>query len=302
MFGRGGRVGRGGRGGRGAANLPPEELVPNDVADLLSSLGFSNVVCNHITQTEEITLLEHFLALAKDTLDRIFTRLDNLWIPYTVQQVSLLKALHHHIRRLTSQGNAVDSALIDRTVLIAEMDHMDGVENKETSSKPKQVLPKLTKTSKWRTYKAQFTNFLDGITGKKGVALTYVVRPQEVSPNAGNDPIYTTTHTEKLYQDDNSTVFRYLYGSVLGDVGEVYIRPYVTTRDGRGAFLAMDNHFSGGVYRLTRNSAAWSVIKKTKYTGKKASLDFATYRRIMDEAWADVRDADLEPKDEGKVQ
>jgi len=102
MAGRGGRAARGiiagpflypGRGqdiNQEGVPLPPvpiqaedEELIYTEVSTLLSSIGFTSAICNRITITELIIITQDFLALHKDTIDRVFTRFDHANIPYT---------------------------------------------------------------------------------------------------------------------------------------------------------------------------------------------------------------------------
>ena len=90
---------------------------------------------------------------------------------------------------------------------------------------------------------------------------------------------------------DNRTVFRYLFASVLGEQYEVYIKDHIATKDGRGAFQALDTYFNGGAYGITKTKSAWHIIQNTKYNGKKSALDFSGYRKILDEAWADLKEA-----------
>ena len=116
------------------------------------------------------------------------------------------------------------------------------------------------------------------------------------------DPIHTATLTGSQYNDDNHTVFRHIWVAVLGDQYEVYVKDFINTRNGRGAFLALDEYFSGGAYQIHKVNSARKVIQNTKYTGRKSSVDFTTYRRLFDEAWADLKEAGQEPNAQAKVR
>lgn len=173
----------------------------------------------------------------------------------------------------------------------------------KADGKPKMKEPdKFTSNTRWRSFKESFKNFLDGIVEKKNIPLNYVIRSVPVPANiAPNDPIYLATLTGNQYVEDNRTVFRYLNSLMLDGPGETYIRPFQATRDGRGAYLALDNHFAGGAYQTTRVNTAWKIIQGTKYNGKRANFDFATYRKQLDDAWRDLQDAGQEPPQASKV-
>jgi hypothetical protein len=249
-----------------------------EVSILLTTLGFPVSLCNRITAAEQIMIATDFLLLHKDIIDKIFTRMDSDNIPYTVAQISLFKALHHYIKRLHSQNIIVDPTIITKNILINELEDMDSIgSGKPASTEAKdEVLMKLTRDTRWRSYKDALTNFLDGILGKKGVPLSYVIRPTIVPPGLHNDPIFTATHTGPAFQDDNKAVFRHLWGSALGDQYEVYIKPYVNSRNGRAAFMALEDHFNGGAYyQIQKVNSAWKAIQETVYNGRKSSMDFS---------------------------
>jgi len=230
--------------------------------------------------------------------------LDTQGILYTGTQLSLFKALHHYIKRHHTQNLLIDPTVITRNLLIAELDVLDSsVEAKTASLKPKEEnVPKLTRDTRWRTYKALFTNFLDGVIGKKGIPLSYVIRPIVIPPTLAHEPIYTTSHDGNAFKEDNNTVFRYLYGVVLGDQYEVYVKNFVSTRNGRAAYLALEDYFNGGAYQIHKVNTAWRIIQETKYTGKKSAMDFSVYRSTFDEAWADLREGGQEPNPQSKVR
>ena len=119
---------------------------------------------------------------------------------------------------------------------------------------------KLTRNTRWRSFKYALMNLLDGITGKKGISLTYVIRPLEIPPGMHNDPMYTASLQGHAYNDNNHTVFRHIWGAVLGDQYEVYVRD------------ALEMYFNGGAYQIHKVNAAWNVIHSTKHTGRKSSI------------------------------
>ena len=88
------------------------------------------------------------------------------------------------------------------------------------------------------------------IIGKKGIPLTYVIRPLEIPPGMHNDPMYTASLHGHAYNDDNHTVFRHIWGAVLGDQYEVYVKEFAEARNGRGAFFALEMYFNGGALML----------------------------------------------------
>ena len=294
----------GGAQGTGPEPGQDEALVVTEFSTLLSSLGFSDALCNWITRKERLIQVLDLLDIHRETITTIFSRIAKEEIHYTGSQDSKFRALHHYTRRMFNQNIPINPTIIDRNLLIQEMELMESEQNtKGAGHKVKEEpLIKLTRDTRWRSFKYALMNFLDGIIGKKGIPLTYVIRPLEIPPGMHNDPMYTASLHGHAYNDDNHTVFRHIWGAVLGDQYEVYVKEFAEARNGRGAFFALEMYFNGGAYQIHKVNAAWKVIQSTKYTGRKSSMDFTTYRRLFDEAWADLKEANQEPNGQSKVR
>jgi len=101
----------------------------NEFSTLLSSLGFSNTLCNWMTRKEGLLLVEDLLMISKDAITTIFSRIAEAKIHYTGSQDSIFRALHHYTRRMNSHNIPIDPTVIDRNTLIQEMVEMDVVQN-----------------------------------------------------------------------------------------------------------------------------------------------------------------------------
>jgi hypothetical protein len=104
-----------------------------------------------------------------------------------------------------------------------------------------------------------------------------------------------------LYNEDNKDVYNLLSSLTLDGPGETYIRQFQATRNGRGAYLALDEHFSGGSYSTTKVNNAWRTLRDVRYDGKKSNMDFATFRQTYDEAFRDLEEGGEGLKDPSKV-
>jgi len=148
-------------------------------------------------------------------------------------------------------------------------EEIDYLEQKSYDIKNKQlnlVKPpeKFSKDTKWRSFKLEFLNYLDSIKGQKGVPVRPNQRPQGV---AEDDIVYSTVHQGPAYAEDNRTVFNILQGFMLGGPGEVFTRPFINSKNGRGAFMAVDEALNQGSYETSKVNQAWITIRGVQYTG-----------------------------------
>ena len=290
--GRGHGAGRAG-GGRGAGGRGPiEPYQHTEVTVLLETLDFPLQIYDHIKTVEGIRNMDDFRLIAQSEVDRIATRMDLLGIAYTAPQISMVKAIFHLVRRNAQINVIIPAHTITRNLLIQELDLMNDSITSVSTSKIKAQLPdKFKHDTRWRSFKDSLNNYLDRMRGKRNIPLTYITRPVQIPPDANpTDPIWTAEHNGPLFNEDNKDVFNLLESLTLDGPAETYIRPYKSTRNGRAAYLLLNDHFDGGSYQTTKINVAWRTLRETKYDGRKSNMDFATFRRIYDDAFRDLEE------------
>ena len=132
----------------------------------------------------------------------------------------------------------------------AEGDNDDTIDTK---------LPIFKGTNNWSDYRDRFLFKLACITNAKGYALEYVVDETErdvlrATANLieGNSPIIDTdtiktqaVHFGSQYRKDNSKVWSILKSSLMNTTQFNHIAPYAPTKNGREAWLALNNYYQG---------------------------------------------------------
>jgi len=156
----------------------------------------------------------------------------------------------------------------------------------------------------WIAFRDEFTNYLHSIKGAKGVSLFYIVRPATL-PRGANpmDPIYSTDHDagNAQYLSDRGVVYTALMKCTLGGPGQTYVLKHKSNRNGRQAFLALDEIFAGDAVTSTKMEFAWQAIRDTKYNGKRKNFDFSAYKGVMDKAFRELEEAGNPQPDATKV-
>jgi len=312
---RGGRAGRAviagpfpyqgrGRGEPEAPLPPPPPINPpaTEIGVVLTNLGFPLDITEYFA-AEGVTLLSHFLILHKDGIDKLFSRMDTAQVPYTAIQFSLIKSLHHYVRRMYTINMPINPILITLELLANENQTVE--ETRSTSSTNKSNLtfpPSFKDHSKWRTFRDLFINYLHSIKGSRNVSLAYIVRPDTIPQGTDPlDPLYTIELHGPHYIQDRSEVYTILERCVIQGPGETYVKEHQSTRNGRIAFLELDRRFGGDAVTSTKIGNAWKTINSTKYNGKRKNFDFTTYKSVLDEAFRDLQESGLNQPDETKI-
>jgi len=252
----------------------------------------------HFVDNEGVSILNHFRRLHSSVIHTIFTRMDTAGIPSTAIQISLIKSLHHYVKRMAQLGIPINPIAITFELLEVENALMEDSKAAATTTSK----PRIGKDhTKWRAFRDVFTNYLYSIKGARGVPLSYVIRWDGLQLEI-NDPIYTTPHNRELWKADNAEVFNILKRCALGGPGEVYVKGHAKSRNGRHAFLELNDIYDGATVIATKSSAAWKTICSTKFTGKRPNFDFQAYRSAMDEAFRDLHECGTRLNDADKVQ
>lgn len=132
--------------------------------------------------------------------------------------------------------------------------------------------------------------------------LTYVIRENSDVPDLADDPLLANSHfgssgsmvaeLEKrlphsgpIYKQDNATIYVKIAESVKGTTCESTIKPFMRTKDGRGAFLALLTNHAGDVkYRLLYKKST-KFLSSVTWNGNNNSLEnhVSKHRRSHDQ-------------------
>ena len=197
-----------------------------EVGIILNQLEFPYDVIQNIVITNGLHSLNTFQFLQKESIDKLFQRMDELHIHYTILHMSLFRAMVSFYRRIKkNNGNIMQPNQFTIEALSEEIDYLEqksyDIKNKQLNLvKPPE---KFSKDTKWRSFKLEFLNYLDSIKGQKSVPLTYIVTPNQRPQGVAEDDIlYSTVHQDPAYAEDNRTVFNILQGFMLGGPGSFY--------------------------------------------------------------------------------
>lgn len=181
--------------------------------------------------------------------------------------------------------------------------------------------PKLTKSDDATIYEFidDFPEQLARFTGNGGRPLAYVIRDDETAPAAADDPmfgqidsVYNSVRDEIIaraaldgpaYKADNKRVFELLRDAISEfEIVKVWIKGYVRSKDGRGAWMAFKAHYLGSAQLDGIANRADVKIETLVYTGEKARYSFEVHVSNFKQAHLDLQKAGNEPDGRAKVR
>lgn len=142
---------------------------------------------------------------------------------------------------------------------------------------------KLTSNTDFPVFSDELDNYLDNLISANGVSpSSYVIRTDTL-PMTQIDPGYTfandferlvlcTPHSGSDYLKDNQRVFAILREATLNESSESHLLPFLRSRDGRSAWLALKLSAEGGVNSDIALDTAIENIEKLKYRGELANF------------------------------
>lgn len=143
--------------------------------------------------------------------------------------------------------------------------------NEAPSIKPDKLDP-----DKWTHRSKQFITYLSHIKGQQFTPLDYVLReeppPRQLEDMTERDrSLYEYPLAGRHYQLDNMTTYILLSDLVNGTSGYTWIAAFNRAQDGRGACMALVEHYEGGGQRGKRMSAAVATVRALHYKTNQSS-------------------------------
>lgn len=153
---------------------------------------------------------------------------------------------------------------------------------------------KLSKPDKIIDFIEEWPEHLALYDGQNARPLSYVIREDVAVPNEATDPTfgdalssYTSLrdeiaaradHGAHQYKIDNARVFELLNEAVHEHKHvKTWIKPFATTRDGRGAWFAFKAHYRGSSELEAIETAAENRLETLIYRGEKPRYNFETH-------------------------
>ncbi len=135
--------------------------------------------------------------------------------------------------------------------------------------------------------------YLSQLKGSGRVALNYDIRKNPI-PVPGTifwidaeQAVAIAPLIGDQYNRDNAKVYGILKQLCLEGPGRSYILDFDHAKDGRGAWLAMFNHFEGDSYRNHAKLEAYNTLNTIHYDGEKKGFTFEKFVEKHDECYLD---------------
>ena len=95
-------------------------------------------------------------------------------------------------------------------------------------------------------------------------------------------------------------MFTYLEKLTRAGIGETIVAVHKTNRNGRQAFMELDQQFTGGAYKTLLATKAWNTLHTTKFQGL-INYNWAAYKSDVDEAFRQLLETGTFVDDATKV-
>ena len=187
-------------------------------------------------------------------------------------QIYNLKGLAYWVRDRIARELPLTADEFDGNAL-REAIEMRGVEKKKKNKDEDIREPEKCETGTgWDEWKESFINYCSQKRSVAGGPLSYIIREHiDIDLYTFRDEqerkLYQYPHQGNAFLADNRRVAQLLKSSTLTTDAYVYVESSLETMDGRGAWLALVNHYDGDGEREKRTSKAQADLKALHYRG-----------------------------------
>ena len=133
--------------------------------------------------------------------------------------------------------------------------------------------------------------------GTNGIPLAYVIRERVALPV--NDPgwgqpsydgelIARAPHNGVTFDTNNATVWQVIRHVAHEGPGWNWVVPFARTTDGRGAYLALYEHYMGDAFQERIRARADALLARTFYDGRSRQFTFERYCEVINRAIQDL--------------
>ena len=159
---------------------------------------------------------------------------------------------------------------------------------------PSPETPPTADLKDWVKTMDTLNEYLTVCRGDRNIPLAYVVRTEVEAPDEATDPStnYTTSAAEMIaraphgadnetYEINNGKVLEILSGMFRDTTAWTYIKPFVATKDGRGAYFAVFGHYLGEDSVDNQAHMSEKALATLNYNGEGRRWNFETYVTAM---------------------
>jgi hypothetical protein len=218
-------------------------------------------------------------------------------VPINMLQQQMLLSFCYWVVNRQRLGLPVDAddftavLAFEQSQLMVRLQEDEALADKETVAK----LPdKFKLPSQWRVFAEMIKTYLSQLKGSGRVALNYVIRK---APTPAPGTIYQTDAEQAVaiaplagdqYNRDNAKVYGILKQLCLEGPGRSYILDFDHAKDGRGAWLAMYNHFQGESYCNCAKLEVYTILDTIHYEGEKKGFTFEKFVEKHNECYLEL--------------
>jgi hypothetical protein len=165
----------------------------------------------------------------------------NLRVKMGLARTTSLKAITHLVRKKIREGSPCDLRELTQP-LIAELIGKINAKAAKKDSDTKLYYPNAFTANDYKNRIEKVENYLDSMTGKSGVPLSYIIRPANVNPVDAPDEytraMWAASFETTQYQEDNREVYHLLKDLRTKTEGQTWFEK-VRNGDGRASHLLL---------------------------------------------------------------
>jgi hypothetical protein len=218
-------------------------------------------------------------------------------VPINIIQQQLLLAIRHWVinrQRLGLDVNADDFMAIiayEQSQIMVCLQEDDTAADKEVVAK---MPDKFKQPSQWKVFVELMETYLSQLKGCGRVPLNYVVCkiavpiPGTLFATKEEQTVAIAPLTGDQYNKDNAKVYGILKQLCLEGPGRSYILEFDRVKNGRGAWLAMYNHYKGDSFCNCSKEEAYSVLDHLHYEGERKGFTFEKFVEKHNECYLEL--------------
>jgi hypothetical protein len=218
-------------------------------------------------------------------------------VPINIIQQQLLLAMRHWVinrQRLGLEVNAADftaATAYEQSQLMVRLQEDDAAADKEVVAK---MPDKFKQPSQWKVFAELMETYLSQLKGCGRVPLNYVIRkiaipvPGTIFATEEEQAVAIAPLTGDQYNKDNAKVYGILKHLCLEGPGRSYILDFDRVKNGRGAWLAMHNHYEGDSFRNHSKDEAYSMLDHLHYEGERKGFTFEKFFEKHNECFLEL--------------
>jgi hypothetical protein len=213
-----------------------------------------------------------------------------------------VKALVYWCKEQKRQDLDLDANRITDEELEATLQQM-AVETGDDKTKP-ELLTKFD-PNKWVSWLKKVENYIWQVKGINNTPLIYVVRKTRTAASppftsGEEERVYKTSQQGPAYNKDNQKVFEVLTQLLSWTMAWTWMSSYEASKNGKGAFDALRNHYDGPGQIEKRLGYARNILANMHYRSEK-QYSFKSYVTKLSEAFEVLKDNNVEKAEREKV-